>query len=124
MKVIVAAVAISTLGSAVSGFTNNALPSSTKKAFFSPLSMLPTKKSMASSTSTSTTSTSKDFFPFEESSSPVIMQAGPNKEAEDGSAGVRQLLGLKGASEETDIWKIRLQLTKVRSLFAVLCDAV
>jgi chlorophyll/bacteriochlorophyll a synthase len=39
---------------------------------------------------------------------------GPNEEANDGSAGVRQLLGVKGASAETDIWKIRLQLTKVR----------
>ena len=39
-----------------------------------------------------------------------------NAEATDGSGGVRQLLGLKGATEATGEeflnWKIRLQLTK------------
>ena len=38
-----------------------------------------------------------------------------NRDAEDGSAGIRQLLGIKGASELTGVWNIRLQLTKVRS---------
>lgn len=33
------------------------------------------------------------------------------KSAKDNSS-VRQLLGMKGASVETNIWKIRLQLTK------------
>ena len=51
----------------------------------------------------------------------ISMQTDPkaaetNKEAEDGSGGIRQLLGLKGASEVTGEeflnWKIRLQLTK------------
>jgi chlorophyll/bacteriochlorophyll a synthase len=30
----------------------------------------------------------------------------------DGSAAARQMLGMKGAAMETDIWKIRVQLTK------------
>jgi chlorophyll synthase len=52
---------------------------------------------------------------------------GPNKEADDGSGGFRQLLGLKGASKETDIWKIRLQLTKpvtwIPLVWGVMCGA-
>lgn len=83
--------------STCSAFSNNGLPS---KTAFSPLTMLPKNTSPES------------FYPFDESSSTLM--AAPNKEADDGSGGVRQLLGLKGASEETDIWKIRLQLTKVR----------
>ena len=40
-------------------------------------------------------------------------QAGAkNNEDQDESSGVRQMLGMKGAALETDIWKIRLQLTK------------
>jgi hypothetical protein len=107
MKVVVAFLAIG----AVSGFTNNALPQS-KKAFFAPpLSMLPNNKNKITSSDAPT------FFPFEEKSTDApltVMNAAPNQEAEDGSGGVRQLLGLKGASGETNIWKIRLQLTKVR----------
>jgi chlorophyll synthase len=34
----------------------------------------------------------------------------PNKTAEDSN--VRQMLGMKGAAEETDKFKIRVQLTK------------
>ena len=34
------------------------------------------------------------------------------KEEKDGSSAARQMLGMKGASDETDIWKIRVQLTK------------
>lgn len=52
---------------------------------------------------------------------------GPNKEADDGSGGFRQLLGLKGASASTDIWKIRLQLTKpvtwIPLVWGVMCGA-
>ena len=62
-----------------------------------------------------------DFYPFES----TALYA--NKEVEDGSAGVRQLLGVRGASEETDIWKIRLQLTKpvtwIPLLWGVMCGA-
>jgi len=54
-----------------------------------------------------------------------------NAEAEDGSSGVRQLLGLKGAKEATGQeflnWKIRLQLTKpatwVPLIWGVACGA-
>lgn len=34
------------------------------------------------------------------------------KKQQDGSAAARQMLGMKGAADETDIWKIRVQLTK------------
>lgn len=54
-----------------------------------------------------------------------------NAEAEDGSGGIRQLLGLKGAKEATGEeflnWKIRLQLTKpatwVPLIWGVACGA-
>ena len=50
-----------------------------------------------------------------------------NEEAGDGSSGLRQLLGVKGASESTDIWKIRLQLTKpvtwIPLAWGVMCGA-
>ena len=50
-----------------------------------------------------------------------------NEEVEDGSAGFRQLLGVRGAAQETNIWKIRLQLTKpitwVPLLWGVMCGA-
>ena len=38
-----------------------------------------------------------------------------SEEAAKGNSGVRQLLGMKGAGAETNIWKIRLQLTKPKS---------
>jgi len=66
----------------------------------------------------------------------ISMQTEPkaaetNKEAEDGSGGIRQLLGLKGASAaDSDApfnWKIRLQLTKpatwVPLIWGVACGA-
>lgn len=73
----------------------------------------------------------KTFFPFEvdKSVSSTILSAkkGPNAEATDGSASTRQLLGLKGASETDDIWKIRLQLTKpvtwIPLIWGVMCGA-
>lgn len=50
------------------------------------------------------------------------------KEAADGAKGkLNQLLGIRGASESTSIWKIRLQLTKpvtwVPLIWGVLCGA-
>jgi len=52
---------------------------------------------------------------------------GTSKKAEDGSAGVRQLLGVRGAEKSDDIWKIRLQLTKpvtwIPLLWGVMCGA-
>jgi chlorophyll/bacteriochlorophyll a synthase len=81
-------------------------------------------------------SSSQPFFPFEtadtsstSSSSTTTTTAlwAKNKEAEDGTSGVRQLLGVKGASAETNIWKIRLQLTKpvtwVPLVWGVMCGA-
>ena len=57
----------------------------------------------------------------------LSLAKGPNDEATDGSQGVRQLLGVKGASEATDIWKIRLQLTKpvtwIPLVWGVMCGA-
>lgn len=84
------------------------------------LSMLPTRNSESSS-----------FYPFEttDSSSTFRLNAAPesNKEVSDGSADVRQLLGVKGASGTTDIWKIRLQLTKpvtwIPLVWGVMCGA-
>jgi chlorophyll/bacteriochlorophyll a synthase len=78
-----------------------------------------------------TSTESKTFFPFENDSSlsSTVLSArkGPNAEATDGSADVRQLLGLKGASETDDIWKIRLQLTKpvtwIPLIWGVMCGA-
>jgi chlorophyll synthase len=71
------------------------------------------------------------FFPFPSatasSTSLLADKSGPNEEASDGSAGVRQLLGVKGASAEDNIWKIRLQLTKpvtwIPLVWGVMCGA-
>lgn len=72
------------------------------------------------------------FFPFEttSSSSPSSSSStalNANKEVEDGSGGLRQLLGVRGASQETNIWKIRLQLTKpvtwIPLLWGCMCGA-
>lgn len=63
----------------------------------------------------------------ERSISSLSAKKNPNEETEDGSGGVRQLLGIKGASETTDIWKIRLQLTKpvtwIPLVWGVMCGA-
>ena len=41
------------------------------------------------------------------------VRANANKVTEkDGSSSARQMLGMKGASDETNVWKIRVQLTK------------
>ena len=110
------AVAISAL-SVASAFSNNAVIAS--KPALQPLVMLPKREPTAD----------KVFIPFEESPSLLEMtptdheaalKDAPNHEAEDGSAGVRQLLGIKGASEVKDIWKIRLQLTKVGNVLMAL----
>jgi len=68
-------------------------------------------------------------FPSENTRTSTILRAGkgPNEEASDGSAGVRQLLGVKGASETQEKWKIRLQLTKpvtwIPLVWGVMCGA-
>jgi hypothetical protein len=103
------AFAISAL-SVASALSNNAFIAS--KPAHQPLAMLPKRGPTAD----------KVFIQLEESPSflekaptdhEAALKDAPNHEAEDGSAGVRQLLGIKGASEVKDIWKIRLQLTKV-----------
>ena len=80
------------------------------------LSMLPKNKQAPGS-----------FFPFEDAptqQTPSTLRMASDSE---GSGKVRQLLGLRGASEETDIWKIRLQLTKpvtwVPLVWGVMCGA-
>ncbi len=49
------------------------------------------------------------------------------EENEEAGSGVRQLLGIRGGEQTTDIWKIRLQLTKpvtwVPLIWGVLCGA-
>ncbi len=63
------------------------------------------------------------IFPCKSSSTALLA----NKEVDDGSSGVRQLLGVRGAAQETNIWKIRLQLTKpvtwIPLLWGVMCGA-
>lgn len=75
---------------------------------------------------------SSTFYPFEtvtttKAGTALSARKGPNDKADDGSADVRQLLGVKGASETTDIWKIRLQLTKpvtwIPLVWGVMCGA-
>ena len=49
------------------------------------------------------------------------------EENEEEGSGVRQLLGIRGGEQTTDIWKIRLQLTKpvtwVPLIWGVMCGA-
>jgi len=116
----------------VAGFSANNAFVVRSKASSSSLSMMPQS---SKTTSSIRSSSDQKFFPFAETtttkiSSSTMLQAeqdGPNVEAEDGSAGVRQLLGVKGASAETDIWKIRLQLTKpvtwIPLVWGVMCGA-
>jgi chlorophyll synthase len=56
---------------------------------------------------------------------PAVAVRAATKEKQD--AGVRQMLGMKGAAEETDLWKIRVQLTKpvtwVPLIWGVVCGA-
>jgi hypothetical protein len=68
----------------------------------SSLSMLPTNNN---------NNEDRSFYPFPstESSSNFRLDAKPpksNDEVTDGSADLRQLLGVKGAAGTTDIWKI------------------
>lgn len=75
--------------------------------------------------------TTGTFFPFEEAStrpSDESSSSSLSMSSKDGEEGkFRQLLGLRGASEETNIWKIRLQLTKpvtwVPLVWGVMCGA-
>lgn len=77
---------------------------------------------------------SSGFYPFEPSAPSTRLfannfddEGSKNVEASDGSSGIRQLLGVKGASGTDNIWKIRLQLTKpvtwVPLVWGVMCGA-
>jgi chlorophyll/bacteriochlorophyll a synthase len=86
----------------------------------SPLALIPKNQQPAAA---SGKTVNDAFHPFENSK--TILHA--NNEVDDGSAGVRQLLGVRGASQESNIWKIRLQLTKpvtwIPLLWGVMCGA-
>ena len=94
------------------------------------LSLLPQRQQHGETWSTAKTN---EFYPFSETDAMMPFSktsttlSAKNKEASDGSSGVRQLLGVKGASQETNIWKIRLQLTKpvtwVPLVWGVMCGA-
>jgi len=66
--------------------------------------------------------TARSFYPFSQASS-TRLQASKGS----GDKDARQLLGLKGASTTTDIWKIRLQLCKpvtwIPLIWGVACGA-
>ena len=73
-------------------------------------------------------SSRQPFFPFDDETPVKLQQSNsPNEESKDGSGNLRQLLGVKGASETQDKWKIRLQLTKpvtwVPLMWGVMCGA-
>jgi chlorophyll synthase len=96
------------------------------KSYHSPLAVrgqarFVTPSSLALLPKSHTQSDVSSFYPFEGTA------LNANKEVDDGSAGVRQLLGVRGAAQETDIWKIRLQLTKpvtwIPLLWGVMCGA-
>ena len=71
---------------------------------------------------------SLSFYPFPRTESSLCATPPEsNQEVSDGSSDLRQLLGVKGASGTTDIWKIRLQLTKpvtwIPLVWGVMCGA-
>jgi chlorophyll/bacteriochlorophyll a synthase len=118
MKLLIAASALS----AVSAFSSHPLRSSKSSLMGpSPLALLP--KNQQPPSPFEKLSDEYSFYPFENSKTALYA----NKEADDGSAGVRQLLGVRGAAQESNIWKIRLQLTKpvtwIPLLWGVMCGA-
>ena len=126
MKSVVSAVAIATaLASGVSAFVT---PSSRTTSTDASQLLPPADENYVP-----VDSTRASYYPFGASISSdrsISLSARPpksNEEVTDGSANVRQLLGLKGASETTDIWKIRLQLTKpvtwIPLVWGVMCGA-
>jgi chlorophyll synthase len=111
------------LGAGVSSFAPSTFDALSLRSSYtsSPLNLIDPKRSNA-------ITESSPFFPFEEEKQNTMLYAkAPNDEASDGSADFRQLLGVKGASETTDIWKIRLQLTKpvtwIPLVWGVMCGA-
>jgi chlorophyll synthase len=101
----------------VAGSTAFQSPSVGRITSLGPLTLLPKQQSTS-------------FFPFEERSEkfPALEMAKESSEESENTSGkVRQLLGVRGASDETNIWKIRLQLTKpvtwVPLVWGVMCGA-
>jgi chlorophyll/bacteriochlorophyll a synthase len=111
-----ALVACSSLASVAIAFSP--APTATIRQVSSQLSALPKKNPILESNS---------FYPFSEEEQQQDTKLYSNNEVQDGSGSVRQLLGVRGASQETDIWKIRLQLTKpvtwIPLLWGVMCGA-
>jgi len=75
---------------------------------------------------------SPSFYPFRDSKynlplSKLQAQEKPEDTFTDEKGGLKQLLGIRGASETDDIWKIRLQLTKpvtwIPLIWGVICGA-
>ena len=68
----------------------------------------------------------KTFFPFASATAEAKQDTSLSMAKED-DGNLRQLLGVKGAAQETDIWKIRLQLTKpvtwIPLVWGVMCGA-
>lgn len=103
--------------------TNNNI-NKNKNTFTDTSSFFPFDSTIEETTDSPSTSTSTSS---STSTSLYAKKKGPNDEANDGSANIRQLLGVKGASETTDLWKIRLQLTKpvtwIPLVWGVMCGA-
>mmetsp|Transcript_5034 Transcript_5034/g.6940 ORF Transcript_5034/g.6940 Transcript_5034/m.6940 type:complete len:411 (-) Transcript_5034:342-1574(-) len=123
MKLFLLATAVSSGLSLAGAFSSPSARNGIKSTFVgrtttttSSLHMIPNKKQHVEPT----------FYPFEQQKEESFaLSATKQEDSDDGS--VRQLLGLKGASETTDIWKIRLQLTKpvtwVPLVWGVMCGA-
>jgi chlorophyll synthase len=129
-------ISVALLAVAAHGFSRPAWSASRSTAKTSSLSLLPPNSnqqpgfypfSSAPSSFQQLTQQQQPQQPQDASDTALKGSDGPNKEADDGSGGFRQLLGLKGASKETDIWKIRLQLTKpvtwIPLVWGVMCGA-
>jgi chlorophyll synthase len=120
-------VALAILAFAAPSYGFQAAPTATMRPGKTILSLLPQRQG-----ETLLTAKTNEFYPFAETDTMPFAKtsttlSAKNKEASDGSSSVRQLLGVKGASQETNIWKIRLQLTKpvtwVPLVWGVMCGA-
>lgn len=120
-------VALAVLAFAAPSYGFQAAPAAMRRPGKTSLTLLPQRQGEALSRAAP-----NEFYPFAETDTLPLSKtsttlSAKNKEASDGSSGVRQLLGVKGASQETNIWKIRLQLTKpvtwIPLVWGVMCGA-
>jgi chlorophyll synthase len=81
----------------VSRAKGSTIITSSRSSSYTQLSLLPKQQ--------------EEFFPFQRSPEANKLQA-KNSDSSSDDGSLRQLLGVKGASAESNIWKIRLQLTK------------